>query len=147
MTDNRTLHNGTSADSASGHCDATSDDLLLEQFFQPARSEQLADNGFSHRVVAAVAADSRAGLSLVWLSRLWTAACIVVAVGVFTYLDGWQKAVAGIAGMLSTMPTTTQLLHLMVCGAVLTTLAATEVFYNGFQRNTRMERITFNFKN
>lgn len=104
-------------------------DLLLEQFFQAARAEQLPDNGFTHRVM------TRLPEHQVRLSRLWTAACIAVGLIVFTLIGGWNILVAGIIGLLATMPTTSsQLLHLMLCGAVLTALAAAELI--------RRERLT-----
>lgn len=109
------------------------DDLLLEQFFQAARDEQLPDGGFSHRVMTRVAAaDPMSARRLSWL---WTAACIVVALIVFTLMGGWNIIVAGIVGVLTTMPTTsTQLIHLMTCGAILTALVVAEL--------VRRERLT-----
>ncbi len=103
------------------HSNWSSDDLLLEQFFQTARSEQLADKGFSHRVMA------RLPERQMWLSRIWTAACIAVALAVFSFFDGWQKVAAAIFGVLTTTPTTTLLLQLMACGAVVTALVASEL--------------------
>ena len=98
-----------------------SDDLLLEQFFRAASAEQLADDGFSRRVMA------RLPERQTRLSRIWTAACVAAAVALFTATGGWQQAAEGIARLLTTVPTMTQLLQLMLCGAVLTTLAATEL--------------------
>ena len=105
------------------------DGLLLEQFFQAARSEQIEDNGFTHRVM------TRLPERQARLSRLWTVACLVVGLIVFTLIGGWNIIAAGIIGLLATMPTTSsQLLHLMLCGAVLTALAAAELI--------RRERLT-----
>ncbi len=132
MTENNTYHSNPlvhpSFEGAGGGS-TTDDDLLLEQFFQAARAEQLPDNGFTHRVM------TRLPEHQVRLSRLWTAACIAVGLIVFTLIDGWNILVAGIIGLLATMPTTSsQLLHLMLCGAVLTALAAAELI--------RRERLT-----
>ena len=104
----------------------TADDLLLEQFFKPCSGEQLADDGFSRRVMTHIAeTDARRARRLSWQ---WTAACLCVALVVFTLTGGWYAIVAGIVGVLTTMPTTTaQLIHLMACGAVLTTLVAAEL--------------------
>lgn len=111
------------------------DDLLLEQFFQAARDEQLPDNGFSHRVMTRVAAADPMSASR--LSWIWTTACIVVALIVFTLMGGWNIIMAGIVSMLTTMPTTsTQLIHLMTCGAILTALIVMEL--------VRRERLTLN---
>lgn len=97
------------------------DDILLEQFFQAARVEQLADNGFSHRVMMRLPERQQR------LSQIWTWGCVIVAVAVFIFIGGGQQVAAGIIRVLSSVHTTTQLLQLMVCGAVLTTLAAIEV--------------------
>ena len=111
----------------------TADDLLLEQFFQAARSEQLPDDGFTHRVMTRVAAADPMSASR--LSWLWTAACIVVALIVFTLMGGWNIVMAGIVSVLTTMPTTsTQLIHLMTCCAILTALVVAEL--------VRRERLT-----
>lgn len=111
----------------------TADDLLLEQFFQAARSEQLPDDGFTHRVMTRVAAADPMSASR--LSWLWTVACIVVALIVFTLMGGWNIIMAGIVSVLTTMPTTsTQLIHLMTCGAILTALVVIEL--------VRRERLT-----
>ena len=111
----------------------TADDLLLEQFFQAARSEQLPDDGFTHRVMTRVAAADPMSASR--LSWLWTAACIMVALIFFTLMGGWNIVMAGIVSVLTTMPTTsTQLIHLMTCGAILTALVVAEL--------VRRERLT-----
>lgn len=96
-------------------------DLLLEQFFQAARAEQLADDGFTHRVMMLLPERQER------LSHIWTAVCVVAALAVFTLIGGWHQVAAGIIHVLSSVPTTTQLLQLMVCGAVFTTLAAIEL--------------------
>ena len=96
-------------------------DLLLEQFFQAARTEQLADCGFSRRVMMRLPERQER------LSHIWTAACVVTALAVFTLIGGWQQAAAGVVRVLSSVPTTGQLLQLAFCGAVLTALAAAEL--------------------
>lgn len=98
-------------------------DALLEQFFLAAREERLADDGFTGRVMARLPQRQER------LSRLWTAACVVAATALFTALGGWQQAALGMARVLTTAPTATQLLQLMLCGAALTTLAATELMW------------------
>ena len=106
---------------------ASGDDLLLEQFFRRSRAEQISDDGFSRRVMMSLPAAETATASALRLSRLWTAACLVVAIAVFTLVGGWQMAVRGILSSLTSPHTSAQLLQLMVCGAALTTLAATEL--------------------
>ena len=100
-------------------------DLLLEQFFYAARMEQLPDDGFTHRVMMRLPERQER------LSHIWTAVCVIAALAVFTLIGGWQQVAAGIVRVLSSVPTTTQILQLMVCGAVLTTLAAAEVMRRG----------------
>ena len=126
MTENNTYHSGPLSEGGGGGF-TTDDDLLLERFFQAARAEQLPDNGFT-----------RLPERQLRLSRLWTAACIVVGLIVFTLIGGWNIIVAGIIGVLTTMPTTSsQLLHLMLCGVVLTALIAAELI--------RRERLTLGY--
>ena len=123
----------TNSQHPSPNTQKSADDLLLEQFFQAARTEQLPDNGFTHRVMTRVAATDPMSASR--LSWLWTAACIVVALIVFTLMGGWNIVMAGIVSVLTTMPTTsTQLIHLMTCGAILTALVVAEL--------VRRERLT-----
>lgn len=102
---------------------ADGSDLLLQQFFSAARSEQLPDNGFTRRVV------SRLPLRQKRLSRLWTAACIAVGAVLFTLIGGWQQMANGIVDLLSASYTPAQLFHLMVCGAVLNTIAIAELMH------------------
>lgn len=135
MTENNTYHSDPLVNPSSeggGGGSTIDDDLLLERFFQAARAEQLPDNGFTHRVM------TRLPERQLRLSRLWTAACIVLGVVVFTLIGGWNIIVAGIIGVLITMPTTSsQLLHLMLCGVVLTALIAAELI--------RRERLTLGY--
>lgn len=99
------------------------DDFILDQFFQAARAEQIPDNGFSRRVM------ERLPERQYQLSRVWTWACIVMALVVFTFIGGWQQLAAGIVRVLSSGCSPMQLLQLMACGAVLTTLVATELIH------------------
>ena len=135
MTENNTYHSDPLVHPSSeggGGGSTIDDDLLLERFFQAARAEQLPDNGFTHRVM------TRLPERQLRLSKLWTAACIVLGVVVFTLSGGWNIIVAGIIGVLITMPTTSsQLLHLMLCGVVLTALIAAELI--------RRERLTLGY--
>lgn len=135
MTENNTYHSDPLVNPSSeggGGGSTIDDDLLLERFFQAARAEQLSDNGFTHRVM------TRLPERQLRLSKLWTAACIVLGVVVFTLIGGWNIIVAGIIGVLITMPTTSsQLLHLMLCGVVLTALIAAELI--------RRERLTLGY--
>ena len=66
------------------------DDALLEQFFAPAREQQLADNGFTERVM------HRLPDRAMQLSRLWTLVCLVIGIVfivVFLLFQGWLPVV------------------------------------------------------
>jgi len=71
------------------------DNILIEQFFREAAQQQIEDNGFSERVMAAIDADyslqgekAKSGMTLIF-QRLWTLFCLVVAVMVFVAMQGW----------------------------------------------------------
>ena len=59
------------------------DDLLIQQFLAPGRAD-IADNGFTHRIVRSL--PRRNNL----VSRLWTGFCCSLAVLLFVLLDGWE---------------------------------------------------------
>ena len=59
------------------------DDLLIQQFLAPGRTD-IADNGFSLRVMRSL--PQRSNL----VSRLWTGFCCSLAVLLFVLLDGWE---------------------------------------------------------
>lgn len=97
------------------------DDLLLEQFFQPARQMELADDGFTQRV------KHRLPDRTLRLSRIWTAACVIVGVVVFTLLGGWHVLLGWGLRLMTTMPTTGQLAQLWLMLLVATALVLSEV--------------------
>ena len=67
------------------------DNELLEQLFQPMKEMQLADGGFTDRVMKQLPQRD------VWrLSRLWTVFCVVVAVVLFVLLRGWELIAHGL---------------------------------------------------
>ena len=67
------------------------DNELLEQLFQPMKEMQLADDGFTDRVMKQLPQRD------VWrLSRLWTVFCVVVAVMLFVLLRGWEIIAHGL---------------------------------------------------
>lgn len=76
------------------------DNILLAQFFEEAARQQVADDGFSERVMAALPAEGRSA-RVVWLSHLWTLFCVAVAVLLFVLLQGWT-ALASYAVVLLT---------------------------------------------
>ena len=117
------------------------DEQLLEQFFMTARQEEMADDGFSLRVMQRIEAETAKSLVVekqtsrtVCLSWLWTAFCIVAAVGVFTWIGGWHNVIVAVVHFICTKPTLGQLVQLMAIGVLLTTLTVAEML--------RSERIT-----
>lgn len=57
---------------------------LLQQFFSEAAQQQIADNGFTHRVMQQLPA--RSG----WVARLWTPCCIATFMVLFIKFRGWE---------------------------------------------------------
>ena len=104
--------------------DMTDDEQLLERFFQSAREMEVADNGFSDRVMRQV---PRSNTQL--LSHLWTAFCLVVATVLFVLMRGWEPVVDGLLTLLSTPPTSHNLLMLMVSMGVVGLLATVEIIH------------------
>jgi len=108
------------------------DEQLLEAFFLPARQQQIADDGFSSRVMqqipeAAVSVTTLTDSRVIRQSRLWTVFCVVAAVGVFTWIGGWSRMLTTVVGFLAQMPTLGQLLQLMCLGALFMALLVTEL--------------------
>lgn len=97
------------------------DDKLLEQFFQPARNQQLDDNGFTEQVMSNLPDREALGLS-----RLWTLFCIVLGVVLFVVFEGWQPAVMGLLSMVRSMVISVHPVPLFMTMGVLTCLALLE---------------------
>jgi hypothetical protein len=69
------------------------DNELLEKLFKEARQMEVADNGFTQRVMQQLPqAEAYHPLlrSRLALSRLWTGFCITVAVVLFVLMRGWE---------------------------------------------------------
>ena len=102
------------------------DNELLEQLFQPMKEMQVADNGFTERVMQQLPADNRA----LKLSRLWTAFCVVVAVTLFVLMRGWELIGHALLMLLNNLPSTQHLLMLTVSVGVVGLLALTEFVHH-----------------
>jgi len=72
-------------------------EMLLRQFFSEAASQQIADNGFSRRVMSSLPARVN------WFVRLWTAFCVTVGVVLFVVFRGWELLAAHFAMLLGTL--------------------------------------------
>lgn len=67
------------------------DNQLLDQFFSEARQTTIADEGFTERVMQHIP-----NRKTQTLSRLWTAFCVALAVGLFVLLRGWEPIAYGL---------------------------------------------------
>ena len=86
---------------------------LIQQFFSEAAHEQIADNGFTERVMQQLAqqhqlahqsSHSTAPSRLtVWFTRLWTPFCIAVFVVLFVVFRGWETLAVQLEVMLRTI--------------------------------------------
>lgn len=70
------------------------DDFLIQAFFQEHRQE-IADNGFSERVIR-----NLPKRNIIWWNRLWTLLCGIVAIILFWMLDGKAKILTEIRTIL-----------------------------------------------
>ncbi|MBR1395146.1 MAG: DUF5056 domain-containing protein [Prevotella sp.] len=81
------------------------DNELLEQLFRPMKEMKVADNGFSQRVVGRLPKrDVRS------MSRLWTAACVVIGVMLFVAMRGWELIGYALVMLLNNPPSWQQML-------------------------------------
>ena len=89
-------------------------DLLLQQFFSAAASQQLADDGFSQRVMRRLPQRTN------WYTRLWTLGCIAVFAVLFIVLRGWEVLAVQLEVLLRTLPTESFTINpLMLAGVFL----------------------------
>ena len=73
---------------------------LLQQFFSDAARQQIADDGFTERVMSKI---SQPSLSLQRFNRLWTWFCIAVFVVLFVVSRGWELLAVHFEVMLRTL--------------------------------------------
>lgn len=76
------------------------DNILIEQFFREAASQQIRDNGFSDRVMERIE-ELHPSSHYTLLSMGWTLFCIAVALLVFFWLHGWSELATDITIMLT----------------------------------------------
>jgi hypothetical protein len=100
------------------------DNQLLEQFFEPARQQQIEDKGFTEKVMRQL--PDRA----MRLSRCWTAFCIALGVILFIVFEGWQSLLLGLISLVRgfSISDIHPIPFFMVLG-VLTSLALLEVVH------------------
>ena len=69
------------------------DDKLLQQFFEPARNRQIADNGFTERVMR------RLPDKALSLSHYWTAFCLALGFILFVVYRGWEPLIVSLVSL------------------------------------------------
>lgn len=77
--------------------DMEDNERLLQQFFSEAASQQIADNGFTERVMRRLPSQKS------WIARFWTPCCIATFVVLFIAFRGWELLAVHFEVMLRTM--------------------------------------------
>lgn len=67
------------------------DDFLIQQFLAPLKTDEVADDGFSLRVLQALPNRRQERQS-----RVWTAFCLVVGALLFLFTRSWEPILAGL---------------------------------------------------
>lgn len=83
-------------------------DSLLQQFFSEAASQQIADDGFTERVM------QRLPSRMNWFVRIWNTVCIVLFAVLFVVFRGWDLLAVQLEVMLRTMSTHSFSINLMM---------------------------------
>ncbi len=81
------------------------DHILVENFFKEAARQQVADGGFTERVMNSLPSPSAEAVKVRRQSRLWTLFCIAVAALLFYLFNGWQALLSSLRVLLSTLLT------------------------------------------
>jgi len=114
--------------------DMTEDnELLLKQFFSSAAQQQIADEGFTARVMQRLPQRERLVFNLRWFNRLWTLLCVAVFIAVFIALRGWELLAIHLEVMLRTLPTESVNINPLMLATILFGLlfvGVGEVVYN-----------------
>ncbi len=93
---------------------------LLQQFFSEAASQQIADDGFTERVMQRIEA-TQPSLSpqTSMFTRLWTPFCITVFVVLFIVFRGWELLAVHFEVMLRTLSTQSFSVNLLAAAVIL----------------------------
>ena len=92
-------------------------DLLLQQFFSEATQQQIADDGFTERVMQALLQQRTFNIKL--FNRLWTLFCVAVFVVLFVVFRGWELLAVHFMVMLRTVAAESFSVNLMMLATVL----------------------------
>ncbi|MBR1547524.1 MAG: DUF5056 domain-containing protein [Prevotella sp.] len=93
--------------------DMEDNEQLLREFFAEASQQQIADGGFSRRVMQHLPA------RINWMTRLWNIFCIAVFVVLFVVLDGWGQLANHFRLMLQALDGTTFSINPVMMATVL----------------------------
>ena len=88
-------------------------DLLLQQFFSAATQQQIADDGFTERVMR------RLPTRINWFVRLWTWFCITAFIVLFVMFRGWELLAVHLEVMLRTLAAESFSINPLMLAAVL----------------------------
>lgn len=101
------------------------DDKLIQEFFSERKQEEIADNGFSRRVMRNL--PDRNNRLMQW----WTAFTVVIGLALFWKLGGWEAMWGTLrevfSGMISQGATTLDLRSLVIAGIVLVFLGTRKI--------------------
>jgi len=92
-------------------------DLLLQQFFSEAARQQIADDGFTERVMQAL--PQQRAFNIKRFNRLWTLFCVAVFVVLFVVFRGWELLAVHFMVMLRTVAAESFSVNLMMLATVL----------------------------
>ena len=92
-------------------------DLLLQQFFSEARQQQIADNGFTERVMQSL--PERPVFSMRRFTRLWNLFFVVLFVVLFVAFRGWELLAIHFEVMLRTLTAESFSINPLMLAAVL----------------------------
>ena len=88
-------------------------DSLLQQFFSEAASQQIADDGFTERVM------QRLPSRMNWFVRIWNTVCIGLFAVLFIVFRGWELLAVQLEVMLRTMSTHSFSINLLMLFSVI----------------------------
>ena len=105
-------------------------DLLLQQFFRDAAQQQIADDGFTERVMQQL---PQTRCNLQRFNRVWTLFCVGVFLVLFVWFRGWELLAIHFEVLLRTLSVETFSINLPLLAAILFSLLLVgvgEVAYN-----------------
>ena len=92
---------------------------MIEQFFNETAPQQIADNGFTERVMQHLPQCSPLAARSRLLIYLWNLCCVVVFAILFVLIDGWELLTVQFEVMLQTMAVQTFSVNLLMAVSVL----------------------------